>query len=62
MQTIGKFGYRVDYQVKTPLGHIILANRSTLETGEWSMTPQMTALEVDTCVQLLKDDLPLQPG
>lgn len=57
MQTIGKFGYRVDYLGATPLGYILLANHSTLQTGEWSMTPQMTELEVDAHVQALKDVL-----
>jgi hypothetical protein len=57
MQTRGRFDFRLDYFGTTSFGQILLANHFILPTGELSITPQLTELEVETHIQLLREDL-----
>jgi hypothetical protein len=54
--TIEQFGYRVRGSVNAE-AHIVLTNFTKLNDGSIAITAGMTALEIDTNVQLLKDDL-----
>jgi len=43
----------------TSLVSVVLRSWTELEEGTIAITPQMTALEVDTNIQMLKDELDL---
>lgn len=59
-KTVGRFGFHIldgGERLHTPLAYITVATRTVLKDGQICVTPQMTELEIDTCVMLLKEDL-----
>ena len=58
--TVGRFDYNLisdDKIVMKPLVTVCLKTWSTTDGGSPTVTPQMTELEIDTNIELLKADL-----